>query len=101
MRRSLLQQFAPAHGFGDRTQTKLREQMANILGQSQEVIDDMLRLAAEFGTQFRTLCSDARRASVEMTLPCHIATERHQRSCAKSELLCAQERGDYDISRGA
>src|SRR5689334_7927188 len=61
----------------------------------------MLRLATEFGAQFRTLGSDPRRASIEVTLPCHVTSNGYQGSGSKRELFCSEESRDHNITRGA
>src|SRR5215475_4771656 len=61
----------------------------------------MFGLTAEFGTQFSTLRSNARRTGVEMALTCHVAPQCHQCSGPKSELLRSEQSSNYNVARGA
>ena len=95
--RNLVQQVTSANRLGDRTQTELRQQLPHVLSKPQEIRDNVLRFASEFGAQFKTLSSNTRWTSIQMTLPRHVAAERYQGSRSKSELLRSQQSGDHNI----
>ena len=73
---------------------------AGLLGDHEQVVDDVLRLAAEHLPQVRVLRRDADRARVEVALPHHDAAERDQRRRAEAELFGAEQRGDHDVAAG-
>ena len=75
--------------------------MPNIFGELHKVGNDVLRLTAELGTQFRTLRSNAGRTGVKMALTSHVASQCDQGCCSKSELICSQQGGNYNVTRSA
>jgi len=64
-----------------------------------EVRDHHLRFARKFGTQFFVLRRDSHRASIEMALPRHDASDRQQGRGAKAEFVRAENGGQNDIAR--
>ncbi len=73
---------------------------AHLLGDEEEEIDDVLRLALELLAQLRILRGDAHRAGVQVALAHHDAAHRDQRRGGEAELLGAQQRGDDHIAAG-
>ncbi len=62
----------------------------SFLGQQEEEIDDVLRLAGELLAQLGVLRGDADRAGVQMALAHHDAADRHQRGGGDAPFLGAQ-----------
>ena len=65
-----------------------------------EVVDDVLRLAAEVLAQLGILGADAHGAGVQIAHTHHHAALGHQQGGAKAELLCAQHTADSHIPAG-
>ena len=84
----------------DRAEAELGHQLAGLLGDHEQVVHHVLRLAAEHLPQVGVLRGDADRARVEVALPHHDAAERDQRRGAEAELLGAQQRGDHHVAAG-
>jgi len=63
----------------------------------EEVLDE-LRLAVELLPQHRVLGGHTDRARVEVTHPHHDAARHHQRRGRETELLGAEQRGDYHVT---
>ena len=76
-------------------------QLADLLGDEEEEIDDVLGLAGEALAQHRVLGGDADRAGVEMALAHHDAAGRNQRRGGEAELVGAEHRADHDVAPGA
>ncbi len=74
--------------------------LAQLFGDEEEVVDDVLGRADEALAQLRILGGDPHRAGVEMTLAHHDAARRDQRSGGKAELVSAQQRADGDVAAG-
>ena len=84
----------------DGAESELRHVLANLLGDEEKEIDDVLGLSLELLAQHRILRGDAHRASVEMALAHHDAAHRDQRSRGETEFFGAQQRGDHNIAAG-
>ena len=82
----------------DRAEAELGHDLPGVLGDHEQVIDDVLRLAGELLAQHRVLRGDADRAGVEMALPHHDAAERDQRRGGEAEFLGAEHRGDHHVA---
>ena len=82
-------------------QAELGQQLAHFGGEFVEEAHDVFRLAAEFGAQLRALRGNAGGTGIEVTLARHVAAERHQHRCTKSEFIGAQQRSDHDVARRA
>src|SRR6185437_6563186 len=82
-------------------EAELRHQLAHFLGDEEEEIDDVLRLAGELGAQYRVLGSAADRAGVEMPLAHHDAAGGDQRRGREAELVGADQRADDNVAAGA
>ena len=74
---------------------------AQLLGDEEEVVDDVLGLAGEARAQHRVLRRDADRAGVEVALAHHDAAGRDQRRGGEAELVGAEQRADGDVAPGA
>ena len=94
----LLQQLDAPDDLIQRACPQLREVLTHLLGDQEQVVDDVLRPALELRPQVLALRGDSGWASVEVTLPCHIAAERHEHTRAEPELFRAQESGDHDVA---
>ena len=82
-------------------EAKLRHQLAHFLGDKEEEIDHVLRLAGELLAQHRVLRGDTDRTGVEMTLAHHDAAGGDQRRGGEAELIGTQQRADNHITAGA
>ena len=78
-----------------------RHQFADLLGDEEEEIDDVLGLAGESPAQHRVLGRDTDRAGVEVALAHHDAARRDQRRGGEAEFVGAQQRADDDVAPGA
>ena len=85
----------------ERAEAELRHQLAHFLGDEEEEVDDVLRLAGEVLAQHRVLRGDADRAGVQMALAHHDAAGGDQRRGGEAELVGAQQRADHHVAPGA
>ncbi len=85
----------------DGAEAQPRHDRAQLLGDEEEVVDDVLGLAGELGAQHRVLRRDADRAGVEVALAHHDAAGGDQRRGGEAELVRAQQSGDRDVATGA
>ena len=76
-------------------------QLAHLLGDEEEIIDDVLGLALEALAQHRVLRGDADRAGVEMALAHHDAAGRDQRRGGEAEFVGAEQRAHHHVAAGA
>ena len=84
----------------ERPEAQLREQLAHLLGDVLEEVDDELRLAGEPLAQHGVLRRHAHRAGVEVADPHHDAAADHQRRGREAVLLRAEQGGDHDVATG-
>src|SRR5262249_15437431 len=96
-----VQHLPLADHFVERAVAELGHQCADIFGDEEEVVDDMLRLADETLAQNRVLRRDADGAGVQMAFAHHDAAGRNERSGGEAELVRAEKRADYDVASGA
>ena len=61
------------------------------------LLDDMFGLTIKFGSKFWILGRDTNRASVEVTLSHHYASERNKRSSSKAPLFRAKQTSNSNI----
>ena len=80
--------------------SQLREQLAHLLGDVLEEVDDVLGLAGVALAQHRVLGRHAHRTRVEVADPHQDAAGHHQRSRGEAELLGAEQRRDHDVAPG-
>ena len=85
----------------DRAEAELRHQFAKFLGEHEEEVDDVLRLAGELLAKLRVLGGDAHRAGVEVALPHHDAAHHHQRRRGDAKLLGPEQRRHRHVLRSA
>ena len=78
-----------------------RHDPAQLLGDHEQVVDDVLGLALEAPPQLGVLRRDADRARVEVADAHHHAAERDQRGGREAELVGAQDRPDGHVAAGA
>mmetsp|Transcript_19585 Transcript_19585/g.63107 ORF Transcript_19585/g.63107 Transcript_19585/m.63107 type:complete len:667 (+) Transcript_19585:756-2756(+) len=88
---------APDHLF-DRAEAHARHVAAHLLGEVEEEVDHVLRLARKLCAQLRVLRRDADRAGVEVALAHHDAAERDQRRRREAKLLRAEQRRDRHVA---
>ena len=90
----------PDH-FVEGAEAHRRHDLAHLLGDEEEEVDDVLGLADELLAQHRVLGRDADRAGVEVALAHHDAAGRDQRRGREAELVGAEQRADHDVAPGA
>ncbi len=76
-------------------------EFAHLLGDEEEVVDDVLGQSLEALAQHRVLRRDADRAGVEVALAHHDAAGGDQRRGREAELVGAEQRRDDDVAPGA
>ena len=84
------QVFEPAH-------SEARHDLARLLGDVEEEVDDVLGQPAEARAQLGILGRDADRAGVEVTGAHHHAAARDERSGCEPDLVGAEQRRDDDV----
>ena len=84
-----------------RAEAERGHDLAQLLGDEEEIVDHMLGRAGEAGAQHRILGGDADRAGVEMALAHHDAAGGDQRRGGEAEFVGAEHRGDGDVAAGA
>ena len=87
----------PDH-LADSTKSHRRHDLAQLLGNEEEVVDHVLRCAREALAQHRILRCDADRTGIEMTFAHHQTARRDQRRCGKAELVGAKQRRNGDVA---
>ncbi len=97
---ALVEKIGAADEIVEAPYAELRHQLAHFLGDEEEVVDDVLRLAGELLSQLRILRRDADRARVEVTLAHHDAAGGHERRGREPELVGAEQRADHDVAPG-
>ena len=75
-----------------------RHQLARLLGDEEQVVDDVLRRALEALAQLRILRRDADRAGVQVAGAHHDAARGDQRGGREADLVGAEQRGDDDVA---
>ena len=89
-----------ADGLLDGAEAQLGEDLADLLGDELEEVDDVLGLAGEPLAQHRVLGGDADRAGVQVADAHHDAAGDDERRGRETELLGAEQRGDDDVAAG-
>ena len=97
----LLEQIGAAGGGRERWQAEFGKKLAYFFSKFVEEAYNVLGLAAELGAQVRPLRGDARWTGVEVTLACHVATERDEDGGAESKFIGTEQCGDDDVARSA
>ena len=77
------------------------DQDARLLGDGEQVVDDVLDPAGEALAQLRVLRRDPDRAGVQVADAHHHAAHRDQRSGRDPDLVGAEQGGDDDVAAGA
>ena len=81
---------------------ELGHDLANLLGDKEEEVDDVLGLAGEaFRSTGTPAVADADRTRVEMTLAHHDAAGGDQRRGGETEFVGPEQRADHDVAAGA
>ena len=99
--RFLVEQVGPADHLVEVRKPICGQQLAHLLGDEEEVVDDVLGRALEALAQHRILRRDADRAGVQVALAHHDAAGRDQRRGREAELVGAEQRADDDVASGA
>ena len=94
MARSLSRHCGLADHLVEGAEAERGHDLAHLLGDEEEVVDDVLGLALELGAQHRVLRRDADRAGVEVALAHHDAAGGDQRRGREAELVGAEQRAD-------
>ena len=89
-----------AHHFIDGAEAEFGHVLANLLGEKEEEVDHVLRLALEARAQNRILCRDAHRTGVQVALAHHDAAHGDQRHGGEAELFRAEQCGDHYVAAG-
>ena len=84
----------------DRAEAELGHDLAQLLGDEDHEVDDVLGLALELLAQPRVLRGDADRAGVQVADAHHDAARRDERRRGEAELLGAEQRRDGDVAAG-
>src|SRR3989442_13261849 len=90
--------MVPAGELAEGTYTQRREPITDFLRQRTEVGDDHLRLALKSRAQLFVLSGDSHRASIEMALAGHDASDGGQRGGAQNQYCGARNGGKHDIA---
>ena len=85
----------------ERPEAQLRHQLAHFLGDEEEEVDDVLRLAGEPLAQHRVLRRHADRAGVQMAFAHHDAAGGDQRRGRETEFVGPQQCPDHHVAAGA
>ena len=93
------QSIAPDH-LVDGAEAERRHDAAQLLGDEEHVVHDVLGRAREARAEHRVLRRDADGARVEVALAHHDAAARDERRGGEAELLGAEERGERDVAPG-
>ena len=80
------EQVRPPDDLVERTEAHRAEDLANLLGDEEEVVDHLLGRAGELGAEDRVLGGDADRAGVQVALAHHQAAHRDQRARWRSRI---------------
>lgn len=95
-----VEQLGVADGLFEGAEAQLGEELADLLGDELEEVDDELGLAGEAVAEDRVLGGDADRAGVQVADAHHDAAGDHERRGRETELLGAEQRGDDDVTAG-
>ena len=93
----LAQALGMADHLVDGAEAQARHDLAQLLGNKEHKVLDVLWLAAEAATQAAVLRSDAGRAGILLAVALHEAAHGDERHGRKAKLLGTQQAGDGDI----
>ena len=93
----LAQALGMADHLVDGAEAQARHDLAQLLGNKEHKVLDVLGLAAEAATQAAVLRGDAGRAGILLAVALHEAAHRDERHGRKAKLLGAQQAGDGNI----
>ena len=93
----LAQALGMADHLVDGAEAQARHDLAQLLGNKEHKVLDMLGLAAEAATQATVLRRDAGGAGILLAVALHEAAHRDERHGRKAKLLGAQQAGDGNI----
>src|SRR6185312_9214690 len=97
----LLQQIGASNCRFERGEAVLGEQRLQIARQFFVETHKMLRTSAEFCAKFRALRGDSCWAGIQMALARHVAANGDENCGSHGVLVCAEQRGNEDVARGA
>src|SRR5205814_159493 len=95
-----LEQVGATDYLVERAEADRGQNLAHLLRQVGEVVDDLLRRALELRPQVVALGRDTGRTGVRMAQAGHVATEGHNRGGPEAELLGPEHRGHDDVPAG-
>ncbi len=84
----------------ERAQAQRGEDLAHLLGDEEEEVDDVLGRALEALAQLRVLRGDPHRAGVQVAGAHHDAARRDQRRGREAHLVGAEHRRDHHVAAG-
>ncbi|AJX01694.1 hypothetical protein BM45_3124 [Burkholderia mallei] len=93
-----VEQIGAADQIVELRDAELRHDLARLLGDEEEVVDDVLGLTRELRAQHRVLRRDADRARVQMALAHHDAAFDDERRRREAEFVRAEQRADHDVA---
>ncbi len=93
----LAQALGMADHFVDGAEAQARHDLAQLLGNKEHKVLNVLGLAAEAVTQAAVLRRDAGRAGILLAVALHEATHGDERHGRKTKLLGTQQAGDSDV----
>ncbi len=96
----LAQQLGAPDDLVERAGAERGQDLAHLLGDMEEEMDNLLRGTGELGAQLGALGGDADRAIVAVTGARHHAALGHQRRRAERELVGAEQRSQHHIAPG-
>jgi hypothetical protein len=96
-----LEQVGAADQLGHRADAERRHDPARLLGDHEQVVDDVLGLPVEAPPQLRVLRGHPHRAGVEVADAHHHAAQRDQRRGGEAELVGAEDGADRDVAAGS
>ena len=99
-RRGSIELVHAADHFIHVAEAELCHVLANLFGEKEEEVDDMLGLAGEAGAEDGILGGDSDRAGIEVAFAHHDAAHGNERGGGKAEFLGTEESGDDDVAAG-
>ncbi len=94
------QHVAAADHVGDGAEAELGHDFAELFGDEEHVVDDVLGLALEFAAEVGVLGGDADGAGVEVADAHHDAAGGDEGGGGEADFFSAQKHGDGDVAAG-
>src|SRR6266851_6220463 len=93
-----LEKVRPSNDLLNRSSAQLRQVLADLFGDQEQVVDDVFRASGELRAKVFALGRDAGGACVEVALARHVAAKRDEDAGAESELFRAEQRRHDDVA---